>query len=66
MTAKSNGSFSQEVKTKFVNSLYNLGNTFKNIAVFILGASPYLVLIAVVAVVVILIVKAKKKKRNNR
>ena len=66
VTAKSNGSFSQEVKTKFVNSLYNLGNAFKNIAVFILGASPYLVLIAVVAVVVILIVKAKKKKRNNR
>ena len=66
VTAKSNGSFSQEVKTKFLNSLYNLGNAFKNIAVFILGASPYLVLIAVVAVVVILIVKAKKKKRNNR
>lgn len=66
VTAKSNGSFSQEVKTKFVNSLYNLGNAFKNIAVFVLGASPYLVLIAVVAVVVILIVKAKKKKRNNR
>ena len=65
VTIKS-GSFSQEVKTKFVNSLYNLGNAFKNIAVFILGASPYLVLIAVVAVVVILIVKAKKKKRNNR
>lgn len=63
--AKSNGSFSQEVKTKFVNSLYDLGNTFKNIAAFILGKSPYIVLIAVIAAAVVLIVKTVKKKKRR-
>ena len=66
VSAKSNGSFSQEVKTKFVNSLYNLGNAFENIAVFILGASPYILLIALVAAAAVLITKAVKKKRNNK
>lgn len=58
---KSSTSFGSQVSEKFSESLYNIGRFFKNSGVFILGASPYLVIVAVAAAVVVTIVKKKKK-----
>lgn len=55
-------SFGSQVSEKFSESLYNIGQFFRNLGVFVLGASPYLVIVAVVAVAVILTVKKRKKK----
>lgn len=54
-------SFGSQVSEKFSESLYNIGQFFKNLGVFILGASPYLVIAAVVIIVIVLIVKRKRK-----
>ena len=54
--------FGSEVSEKFSESLYNLGQFFRNLAVFLLGASPYILIAAAVAVAVIIIVKKKIKK----
>lgn len=65
VAAKSNGSFLQEVKAQFADSLYNLGNTFKNIAVFILGESPYILTALIIAAAVVIIIKTVKKKKQK-
>ena len=54
--------FGAEVSEKFSESLYNLGQFFRYLAVFLLGASPYILIAAAVAVAVIIIVKKKIKK----
>lgn len=54
-------SFGSQVSEKFSESLYNIGQFFKNLGVFIFGASPYLVIAAVVIIVIVLIVKRKRK-----
>lgn len=54
--------FGAEVSEKFSESQYNLGQFFRNLAVFLLGASPYILIIAAVAVAVIIIIKKKIKK----
>ncbi len=54
-------SFGSQVSEKFSESLYNIGQFFKNLGVFILGASPYLAIAAVVIIVIVLIVKKKRK-----
>lgn len=59
---KSPTSFGSQVSEKFSESLYNISQFFRNLGVFVLGASPYLVIVAVVAVAVILTVKKRKKK----
>ena len=51
-------SFGSQVSEKFSESLYNIGQFFRNLGVFVLGASPYVVI--VVAVIII------KKKRNKK
>ena len=57
--------FGSQVKENFFESIYNIGQFFRNLGIFILGESPYIVLIAAVAALVILIVKKKRKKNNQ-
>lgn len=56
----------QRIGTGFMNSLKGLGNFFVNLFVFILVASPYLVLIGVIVVVVLLIFRAVKKRKQKK
>lgn len=60
---RNDDSFSSRVKTKFEDSVYNITNFFKNIAVGLIGGILYILIIAAVAAVVIVIIK---KKRNNK
>ncbi len=60
---KASNSFGSEIWEKFKDNLYNIGHFFRNLAVFVLSASPYLVVIAVAAIIVALIIK-KKRGRN--
>ena len=54
-------SFGSQVSEKFSESIYNIGQFFRNLGVFILGASPYLLIAAAVIVIVVLIIKKKRK-----
>lgn len=60
---KNSSSFGSQVSEKFSESLYNIGQFFRNLGVFVLGASPYLVIAAVVIAVVIVIVKKQRNKK---
>lgn len=60
---KVSDSFGTEVWEKFKDNLYNIGQFFRSFAVFVLSASPYLVVIAAVAIIIALIIK-KKRGRN--
>ena len=60
---KTSTSFGSQVSEKFSESLYNIGQFFRNLGVFVLGASPYLVIAAVVIAVVIIIIKKKRNKK---
>lgn len=60
---KNPSSFGSQVSEKFSESLYNIGQFFRNLGVFVLGASPYLVIAAVVIAVVIVIVKKQRNKK---
>lgn len=60
---KVSDSFGTEVWEKFKDNLYNIGQFFRSFAVFVLSASPYLVVIAAVAIIIALIIK-KKRRRN--
>ena len=62
-TIKTDGSFLSQVKEKFLNSIYSIGDFFREFAINFLGAIPYLAIIAVVAVIVIVIIKKRKKKK---
>ena len=57
--------FGSQVKENFFESIYNIGQFFRSLGIFILGESPYIVLIAAVAALVILIVKKKRKKNKQ-
>ena len=57
--------FGSQVKENFFESIYNIGQFFRSLGIFILGESPYIVLIAAVAALVILIVKKKRKKNKK-
>lgn len=57
--------FGSQVKENFFESIYNIGQFFRRLGIFILGESPYIVLIAAVAALVILIVKKKRKKNKQ-
>lgn len=57
--------FGSQVKENFFESIYNIGQFFRSLGIFILGESPYIVLIATVAALVILIVKKKRKKNKQ-
>lgn len=62
---KSNGTFSSQLKEKFNDSIYNIGNFFKTLALTILGDILYILIIGAIAAVVVVIIKKKKKKREN-
>lgn len=55
--------FGAEVSEKFSESLYNLGQFFRNLAVFLLGASPYILIIAAVIAIAVIIIKRKRKSK---
>ena len=56
----------QRIGNGFVKSLKGVGNFFKELFVFLVVASPYLVVIAAVAVVAILILRKNIKRRRNK
>lgn len=56
------GSFFGEVKEKLLNNLYDLGDFFRESAINLIAAIPYIAIIGVVAVVVILIVKKVRRR----
>lgn len=56
-------SFGSQVSEKFSESLYNIGQFFRNLGVFVLGASPYFIIAAVVIVVAVIIIKKKRKRK---
>ena len=55
-------SFFGEVKEKLMNNIYDLGDFFREFAVNLIAALPYIAILGVIAVVVIVIVK---KTRNR-
>ena len=55
--------FGSEVSEKFSESLYNLGQFFRNLAVFLLGASPYILVFTAVIVLAVIVIKSKKKSK---
>ena len=55
--------FGAEVSEKFSESLYNLGQFFRYLAVFLLGASPYLLVLAAVIAIAVIIIKRKRKSK---
>lgn len=60
---KTSTSFGSQVSEKFSDSLYNIGQFFRNLGVFVFGASPYIIIAAVAICIIVLIVKKKKNKR---
>ncbi len=56
-------SFFGEVKEKLMNNLYDLGDFFRELAINLIAALPYIAIIGIVAVVVIIVVKRVKRKR---
>lgn len=54
--------FFGEVKEKLMNNLYDLGDFFRELAINIIAALPYIAIVGVVAVVVILIVKNVRRR----
>lgn len=55
--------FFGEVKEKLMNNLYDLGDFFRELAINLIAALPYIAIIGVVAVIVIIVVKRVKRKR---
>lgn len=54
--------FFGEVKEKLMNNLYDLGDFFREFAINLIAALPYIVIIGVVAAVVIVIIKKVRKR----
>ena len=54
--------FFGEVKEKLLNNLYGLGDFFREFAINLIAALPYIVIIGTVAVVVIVIIKKVKRR----
>lgn len=57
-------SFSDQLKERFLGSLYGLQDGFYSLALFVLGGIPYWILLAVIAVILLLIVRKIKKSRS--
>lgn len=55
-----------KIGTDFSNNLSDIGNFFVNLFVFIVGALPYIILLAVIAAIVIVIVKVSVKKSRSK
>lgn len=56
-------SFFGEVKEKLLNNLYDLGDFFREFAINLIAALPYIAIVGVAAGVIVVIVKKAKKKR---
>ena len=55
-------SFFGEVKEKLLNNLYDLGDFFRELAINLIAALPYIAIVGVVAVIVIVTVKKVRRK----
>ena len=55
--------FFGEVKEKLLNNLYDLGDFFREFAINLIAALPYIAIVAVVAAVVIVIVKKVRRRK---
>lgn len=53
----------QRISSGFVNSVKNIVNFFKELFIFLVVASPYLILLAIVPVSIIIIIKLNNRKR---
>lgn len=56
--------FWEEVTEEFGDSLYGLGRSFRNFAIWFLGSSPYIVLWAAVIGVIIFVLKAFRRRKS--
>jgi hypothetical protein len=65
-TAGVRRSFGQKIADAFSDGWHSFGRTMQNAAVFLVGALPVLLVLAVLAVVVILIVKASGRKNARK
>lgn len=59
---KNDGSFLAQLKITFSNSIYNIGNFFRNLAITLLGNILYILIFGVIAAVVIIIIRRKRRK----
>lgn len=57
-------SYGEQLRQTFSHSLYAMGEFFKDLFKFLVGALPALVVLAVIAVPIVLIVRAAQKKRR--
>ena len=55
----------QRISTGFVNSVKNIVNFFKELFIFLVVASPYLILLAIVPVSIIIIIKLNNRKKSK-
>ena len=55
----------QRISTGFVKSVKNIVNFFKELFIFFVVASPYLILLAIVPVTIIIIIKVKHRKNSK-
>lgn len=55
----------QRISDGFIKSLKNIGNFFKELFVFLIVASPYLILIALIPISIIVIIRLKRRKKIN-
>jgi hypothetical protein len=58
--------FWDEGKEEFGDSLYDMGRSVRNLAIGILGSSPYILLLIIFLAVIILALKHIKKKKQNK
>ncbi len=56
--------YGQQLKQAFIHSLNSLGQFFKGLFKFLVGAFPILVVLAIIAVPICFIVRAARKKKN--
>ncbi len=59
---ESDNTFFGEVKEKLMNNIYDLGDFFREFAINLIAALPYIAIVGVVAAVVIIIVKKVRKR----
>ncbi len=55
--------FWEEVTSEFSDSLYDLGRDFRDLAIWFLGSSPYLVIWAIAIAAIVFVLKAFHKKK---
>lgn len=58
--------FWEEVKDRFGDNLYDMGRSIRNLAIGILGSSPYILLLIIFLAVIILAFKHVKNKTKNK